>query len=305
VDGDAPARLNLSHWPGNRTPAQFKHDLSTGACLTFMHSPQRFKFLEGITTVTNNHWDTDGACSVFTILRPIEALRHADVLLSAALSGDMTLYTTPEGTKLELTLTALTRHAQSPVRSDLYSDDRERRQAQYDYAMDLIPRVIEKPDLHYAWWGEEHKEIHRDLRALREEEATIEHFAALDFSVVSTDRPLHRMAVNTAAWADRILTIEQRENGSCRFELRLMTFSWFEQITRGNSPRPNWAPLLNALNDLASGDGLWTADKLSEPEPRLAFTKDGDLADCGADASRVRRLVIDFYKQHPFLPAGL
>src|SRR5687768_9904863 len=82
VDGNAPAMLNLSHWPGNRTPPQFKHDLSTGSCLIFMHSPERLKYLTQATTVTNNHWDTDGACSVFAMCRPVEAFRHADILLS-------------------------------------------------------------------------------------------------------------------------------------------------------------------------------------------------------------------------------
>lgn len=306
VDGDAPGRLQLSHWPGNRTPAQFKHDLSTGACLTFMHSPQRLSLLPGLTTVTNTHWDTDGACAVYSMLRPIEALRHADVLLAAALAGDMSLYTTPEGTKLELTLTALSKHPESPVQSGKFTDDLERRQAQYDYAMDLIPQVIAKPDLHYAWWGDEHKRIHRDLRALREEEATLDHYAALDFSVISTDRPLHEVAVNTAAWSDRILTIEQLESGAHKYELRLSTFSWFEQPTRGNLPRPNWQPLLDALVSQApSPDGHWRANDLSEPTPKLCFVGANDaLCASAANPALVKRLVLEFYSKHPFLPAG-
>lgn len=307
VDGNAPGLLQLSHWPGNGTPEQFKHDLSTGMCLRFVSSPERLPYLAKATTVTNTHYDTDGVLSAFTLCHPVEALRHADVLLSAALSGDMTLYTTPEGVKLELTLTALTKHPDSPVCSARFSDERERRQAQYDYAFELIPRVIEKPDLHYAWWKEEHRQVHNDLRALREEEATLEHFAALDLSVVQTARPLHVMAVNTAAWADRVLTIEERENDAHRFELRLLTFSWFDQPTRGNYPRPSWEPLLSALRDkAASTGGDWVADDLSEPTPRLAFVDPaGELADSHTDAATVRKLVVDYYSKHPFLPAGL
>lgn len=307
VDGDAPGLLQLSHWPGNSTPPQFKHDLSTGICLRFVSSPERLRYLAKATTVTNTHYDTDGVLSAYTLCHPIEALRHADVLLAAALCGDMTLYTIPEGVKLELTLTALTKHPDSPVHSDKFDDERKRRQAQYDYAFELIPRVIEKPDLMYAWWKDEHRLIHADLRALREEEATLEHFAALDLSVVDTPRPLHIMAVNTAAWADRILTIEKRENGAHRFELRLLTFSWFEQPTRGNFPRPDWQPLLAALNaKAASSGGHWQADSLSDPTPSLAFVDAASqLADSSADPTVVRRLVVDFYSRHPFLPAGM
>lgn len=307
VDGNAPGRLHLSHWPGNRTPKEFKHDLSTGMCLQFMASPARLSWLQGITTVTNTHWDTDGALSVFALLHPTIALRHADVLLAAALSGDMTLYTTPEGTKLELTLTALTKHPESPVHSGRFNDERERRQAQYDYAMELIPRVIEKPDLHYAWWGEEHRRIHADLRALREEEATIEHFASLDFSVVCTPRRLHEMAVNTAAWSDRILTIEERSDGAHHFDLRLTTQSWFELPSRGNYPRADWSSLLLQLDEQApSSGGRWVAESLDEPTPRLAFVgSDGELAVSAADPARVKKLVLDFFSKHPVLPAGV
>lgn len=307
VDGDAPGMLQLSHWPGNKTPPQFKHDLSTGICLRFVSSPERLTYLARATTVTNTHYDTDGVLSAFTLCNPIEALRHADVLLSAALCGDMTLYTTPEGVKLELTLAALTKHPQSPVHSDKFSDERERRQAQYDFAFELIPKVLEKPDLHYDWWKDEHRLVHADLRALREEEATLEHFAALDLSVVDTPRPLHVMAVNTAAWADRVLTIENCESGAHRFELRLLTFSWFEQPTRGNYPRPSWEPLLAALQANApAAPGKWVADDLGKPSPRLAFVDaSGRLAESDADPALVRRLVVDFYSRHPFLPAGM
>lgn len=307
VDGNAPGLLQLSHWPGNSTPPQFKHDLSTGICLKFMSSPERLGYLAKATTVTNTHYDTDGVLAAYTLCHPIEALRHADVLLSAALSGDMTLYTTPEGTKLELTLTALTKHPDSPVCSAKFADERQRRQAQYEHAFELIPRLIEKPDLHYAWWKDEHRQIHADLRALREEEATLEHYAALDLSVIQTDRPLHIMAINTAAWADRILTIEERDNGAHRFELRLLTFSWFDLPTRGNYPRPSWQSLLDELREhCASPGGIWVAEDLKDPTPRLAFVDAaGELADSRADPAKVRKRVVDFYSKHPFLPSGV
>ena len=35
VDGMTPRGPNLSHWPGNRTPAAWKADLSTGISLRF------------------------------------------------------------------------------------------------------------------------------------------------------------------------------------------------------------------------------------------------------------------------------
>ena len=36
VDGVAPVGPNLSHWPGNRTPADLKHEVSTGIVLNLL-----------------------------------------------------------------------------------------------------------------------------------------------------------------------------------------------------------------------------------------------------------------------------
>jgi hypothetical protein len=164
VDGNPPARLNLSHWPGNRTPESLRHELSTGMCLKLAEAKDRARLLDGITTVTNNHIDTDGICSVFAVIEPGLALAHAQLLLAAALAGDFGLVTTPEGLKVELTLTAMTRRLDSPVASAIVEDDLERRQAQYVFALELMPRLLSNPDLHADWFAREFWTIQQDLR---------------------------------------------------------------------------------------------------------------------------------------------
>jgi hypothetical protein len=68
VDGawDAPG-LNLSHWPGNRTPPELRHDLSTGCALAFSRLPEarQQELARGCTAIANNHYDTDGVCALF------------------------------------------------------------------------------------------------------------------------------------------------------------------------------------------------------------------------------------------------
>src|SRR5262245_48293696 len=76
VDGVAPAVLNLSHWPGNRTPSRYRADTTTEMALHLAGDPQRERFLEGIRIVSNNHFDTDGLLSAWAVLHPDEALRH-------------------------------------------------------------------------------------------------------------------------------------------------------------------------------------------------------------------------------------
>lgn len=305
VDGNAPGRLNLSHWPGNRTPARFRHDLSTGMCLQLAEAKDRADLLAGITTVTNNHWDTDGACSVFAVINPGIALAHGQLLLSAAGAGDFGLMTTPEGLKVDLTLTALTKRHESPVASDKFKNDVERRQAQYEFMLEMMPSLLANPDLHADWFAREFWTIQQDLRALREEDVEVERFDALDFAVLTTDRPLHDTAVNTSVGTDRILTVQTGDKGYC-YELRLTTLSWFDLVSGPPRHRPDWSELLGTLKEEAVGEGEWKADDLTDPTPALSFVDDkGRLAPNPARPEVVKRIIAQFFTRGPYLPAGI
>ncbi|MCA8910994.1 MAG: hypothetical protein KDB82_04780 [Planctomycetes bacterium] len=307
VDGNAPGRLNLSHWPGNRTPERFRHDLSTGMCIKVAEAEDRLEVLEGFTTVTNNHWDTDGACSVFAMVEPAQALLHGQTLLAAAIAGDFGQFTTPEGVKLDLTLTALSKHRDSPVASGKFAHEQERRQAQYEFAIELLPRLLANPDLHADWFAREFWTIQQDLRALREADVELERFDALDFAVVTTDRKLHEYAVNTAAGCDRILTIEVDEQGGYRYELRLTTLSWFDLESAPPRTRLPWQDLADELNAEGGGvPGGWQAGDLQDPTPVLAFTEEsGRLAPCTTRPDVVKRTMARFFSAGPYLPAGI
>src|SRR3989449_2520890 len=106
VDGVVEGGLNLSHWPGNRTPAHLKADTSTEMALKLARDSGRASWLEGVSIVTNNHFDTDGLLSVFAALRPEEALRHEKAMIQAARTGDFGEWTTPEALKFDAVVTA-------------------------------------------------------------------------------------------------------------------------------------------------------------------------------------------------------
>jgi hypothetical protein len=87
VDGLVPgAGLHLSHWAGNRTPAEYQDDTSTGIALRYVemhgaeHPPGR--------RLVNNHFDTDGVLAVWTLLEPEAALARRNLLTAAAEAGD-------------------------------------------------------------------------------------------------------------------------------------------------------------------------------------------------------------------------
>src|SRR5688572_29405850 len=86
VDGMTPSGPNLSHWPGNRTPVQWKADLSTAIALRFARASvaEQDAFLRDAQLVVNDHYDTDGFGSLLAILRPELAFAREEVLLAAA-----------------------------------------------------------------------------------------------------------------------------------------------------------------------------------------------------------------------------
>src|ERR1043166_2697847 len=92
VDGTVSNSIHFSHWEGNRTPAPVKADTSTEIALNLVASPERERLTEGIELVTNNHFDTDGVLSVWTVLKGERAVELQEKLIAAAEAGDFSEY---------------------------------------------------------------------------------------------------------------------------------------------------------------------------------------------------------------------
>jgi hypothetical protein len=81
------AALDLTHWQGNRTPEKYKADTSTEIALKFVDTPEaREQWANAV--VVNNHFDTDGVLSVWTLLDPASAQAQRELLIAAAEAGD-------------------------------------------------------------------------------------------------------------------------------------------------------------------------------------------------------------------------
>src|SRR5436309_11586655 len=83
VDGTVDNAIHFSHWNGNKTPASVKADTSTEITLNLVAAPDRDELTQGIDLVTNNHFDTDGVLSVWTMLNDERALALRDKLIAA------------------------------------------------------------------------------------------------------------------------------------------------------------------------------------------------------------------------------
>ena len=87
VDCTHNAYPTLTHHKDSTTPGKFKGDTSTDTVFNALLAgwPQ----LRRAKSVTCNHFDIDGICSVWSLMHPAKALRHERILREAAMIGDM------------------------------------------------------------------------------------------------------------------------------------------------------------------------------------------------------------------------
>src|ERR1041385_2270800 len=104
VDGTVSNSIHLSHWNGNETPAAVKADTSTEITLNVMALPNIDAITQGIQLVTNNHFDTDGVLSVWTMLNGERALSLRDKLVPAAEAGDFSEFTNEAAIRASITI---------------------------------------------------------------------------------------------------------------------------------------------------------------------------------------------------------
>src|ERR1051325_7551578 len=104
VDGTVDNAIHFSHWKGNRTPQSLKADTSTEIALNMVAAPNREELTQGIELVTNNHFDTDGVLSVWTMLNGERALDRREKLIAAAEAGDFSEFSSIDGVRASIVI---------------------------------------------------------------------------------------------------------------------------------------------------------------------------------------------------------
>lgn len=319
VDGTFGARgLNLSHWPGNTTPAALRHELSTGSALLFarLAQPERERLAAGAALIANNHYDTDGVCSAFAVRWPAPALARERELCDAARAGDF--FEAPS--RAALALDALVHAWADPARSPLGAAleglaDHERWTRAQDDLLERLPALLD------GGWRDERALWEPEVRAIEDDQADLaaarrEELPALGLCVwtaragegsrreasVGLFDP-GRHALFGASQADRALAVGPLEGGAT-YRLVVSTRSWFERPGHARRPRPDLEELarrLDALEGTRPEDELaWRAQPREGPAPELWFGEreiepfaehNGALQPSELEPERVREIV--------------
>ncbi len=280
MDGTEPGFRSLSHWPGNSTPAELKHDLSTGIALNFarLELAEQTRLMGTFEAIANNHYDTDGVLSAFAVLHPEQALARESALLDAAATGDFATWHGPEALAIDLSVTALTHHPRSPLAASLSPDmsDARRWELGYDWLLEHLPELLNEPFLLQELWQEEHAAVVADVeRIVSGTGVSVRDWPDDDLALVSSDRPITSIGMHLAAGArTRVLLVRPSRTGF-RYRFYNRVESWFELVSQPPRTRRPLQPAVATLQRtdpaVADGPDRWWCTDIQRPIAELGF----------------------------------
>lgn len=257
--------LELSHWPGNRTPAPYKADTSTEIVLNFLRSPERESFMRRAAAVSNDHFDIDGLLAAWAVLNPGEALERADLLKRAAYAADFGRYIDEESVRPCLALGAFEQRALQPLIYGSGWTGEEITGHLYRCSLAVVAQCLDRPERFEHLWAGEHRSLLDSLEAVHSGRARVSEFPSLDLAVVESEAALHDYAVNAATERLRVLTIV----GESTYCFKYRYESFVELITRPVSPRIRLDALVAELNRMEQRPGRWVSEGVATAHPRM------------------------------------
>jgi hypothetical protein len=296
VDGTVGNAIHFSHWRDNQTPRQVYADTSTEIALNLAAAPNRDELTEGIELVTNNHFDTDGVLSVWTVLAGERALPLREKLIASAEAGDFSAYTGEEGVRASLVIQGSDGAVPdsgviSPLARQLAGGANVNEARAYELVLPEVERVLTRTDDYEPLWRDPWEEIARALESFARGASRVEEDREARMSVVtlapdlygaSGFKPTRHAAPYTAitehARGEIYLIALPLSNG-WGYRVDYPYYSWAETIVRPRVARRDLAPLVARLNELENAEasgGLWKTDT-SELTSALKFSDEGGL----------------------------
>lgn len=284
VDGTVSNSIHFSHWQGNTTHAAVKADTSTEIALNLVGSSERARLTEGIKLVTNNHFDTDGVLSVWTVLTGERAQDLRDKLIAAAEAGDFSEYSSHDGVRASIVIQGSDapvpgEDAGSPLARHLGKGAMTDEARSYELVLPEVERVISRTGDYEFLWRDVWQRIEAALESFASGESRVEEDAATGFSLVTLApglygsqgfSPTKHSAPFTAISAHargRVFLIALPMMNGWSYRIDYPYYSWAETVLRPRISRQDFTPLVQRLNELEqhqtkerNARGLWALD---------------------------------------------
>ncbi|HEX3282048.1 MAG TPA: DUF6687 family protein [Pyrinomonadaceae bacterium] len=301
VDGTVGNSLHFSHWQGNETPAEVKADTSTEITLNVVASPNRDALTRGIELVTNNHFDTDGVLSVWTMLNGEHALDLRDKLIPAAEAGDFSELPNESAVRASIVIQGSDQpvtadDAGSPLAQQLAGGPVDDEARAYELVLPQVENVLTRIDEYESLWRGAWQQIETSIESFERGASTVQEFNNARLSLVTVARdvfgpsgfdPTRHAAPFTAIsrYAKGhlfLIAIPHQQGWAYRIDYPY--YSWAETVVRPRIERRNFGSLVSRLNERESNSaGQWKIDTSELSSAAKFIGSDGKLS-----ASRLR-----------------
>src|SRR5713226_469343 len=293
VDGTVDNAIHFSHWKGNQTPASVKADTSTEIALNLAAAPNREELTGGIDLVTNNHFDTAGVLSVWTMLNGERALELRDKLLAAAEAGDFSELSTQEGVRASIVIQGSDSPTDvgSPLARQLAGEPVDDDARAYELVLPHVERVLTRTNDYASLWCDPWNRIALALESFAKgrSHVTEDDEARLSVVTLAPDifspagfKPTRHCAPFTAIShhaRGEVFLIATPLDGGWAYRIDYPYYSWAETIVRPKIERRDFSSLIARLNQAEENPtGRWRLDaselasaaKFSDANEKLA-----------------------------------
>jgi hypothetical protein len=272
VDGTVSNSIHFSHWRGNHTPLSVKADTSTEIALNLVGSPEREQLTEGLELVTNNHFDTDGVLSVWTVLMGERALGLRDKLIAAAEAGDFSEYSSKDGVRASIVIQGSDaaipgEDAGSPLVRHLTNGATIDEARSYELVLPEVERVLTRIDDYEPLWRDVWQRIESALESFARGESRVEEDNTTGLSLVTLApglygsqgfSPTRHAAPFTAISANargQVFLIALPMMNGWGYRVDYPYYSWAETIARPPIKQRDFNALIARLDELERRDG--------------------------------------------------
>lgn len=278
VDGTVENSIHFSHWEGNKTPAEVKADTSTEIALKLVASPNREQLTNGIELVVNNHFDTDGTLSVWTVLNGERALQYRDLLIAAAEAGDFSEYSSDDGIRVSIAIQGSDQASPnnddgSPLARLLAGEEVDDDARAYDLVLPRVEHLLTNINDYESLWREGWESIVAAIESFERGESKVVEYPATKISLITLApelfggagfSPTRHSAPHTAVSKfakGELFLIAIPASGGWFYRIDYPYYSWAETVVRPTIERRDLTSVLQLLNDKeGSREGRWQTD---------------------------------------------
>jgi hypothetical protein len=295
VDGTVDNAIHFSHWQGNKTPQSLKADTSTEIALNLVAAPNREELTGGIELVTNNHFDTDGVLSVWTVLNGERALEFRDKLIAAAEAGDFSELSTQEAVRASIVIqgseSPIDDQARSPLASQLAGEPVDDDARCYELVLPHVERVLTHTNDYAALWVDPWNRIAAALESFARGRSRVDEDAEAKISLISLApdifspkgfKPTRHSAPFTAISKyakGEVFVIATPLDQGWAYRIDYPYYSWAETIVRPRIERRDLGSFIEKLNQVETNRaGSWRLDPSELASAAKFSDQDGKLA---------------------------